>query len=104
MTRASLFVSLNTVNIKGFRQILLPLGSRIGDSVYSMQDAFPKLLINLINLNSSKKRNHMFPPRVQAQCRLPIKDSLIETFILHSYGRTRLANYGSLKILKNATL
>ena len=41
MTRASLFVSLNTVNIKGFRQILLPLGSSNGDSVYTMQDAVP---------------------------------------------------------------
>ena len=64
MTRASLFVSLNTVNLRGFRQILLPLGSRNGDSVYTMQDAFPKPFINLINLNSLQKRNHMFPPRV----------------------------------------
>ena len=64
MTQSSLFVSLNTVNLRGFRQILLPLRSRNGDSVYTMQDAFLKLLINLINLNSSKKRNHMFPPRM----------------------------------------
>ena len=43
MTRASLFVSLNTINIGGFEQVLLPLGSRTGDSVYTMQDAFPSL-------------------------------------------------------------
>ena len=64
MTQSSLFVSLNTVNLRGFRQILLHLGSRNGDSVYTMQDTFPKLMINLINLNSSKKRNHMFPPHM----------------------------------------
>ena len=64
MTRASLFVSLNTINIGGLEQVLLPLGSRNGVSVYSMQDAFPKLMINLINLNSLQKRNHMFPPRM----------------------------------------
>ena len=64
MTRSSLFVSLNTINLRGFRQILLPLGSSNGDSVYPMQNAVPKLMINLINLTSSKKRNHMFPPRM----------------------------------------
>ena len=45
---------------KRFEQILLPLGSSNGDSVYSMQDAFPKLMINLIKLNSLQKRNHMY--------------------------------------------
>ena len=64
MTRSSHFVSLNTVNLRGFQQILLPLGSSNCDSVYTMKDAFPKLMINLINLNSSQKRNHMFPPRM----------------------------------------
>ena len=64
MIQTSLFVSLNTVNLRRFKQILPPLGSRNGDSVYTMQDAFPKLLINLINLNSLQKRNHMFPPRM----------------------------------------
>ena len=64
MTRSSLFVSLNTVNLRGFEQILLPLPSKNCDSVYSMQDAFPRLMINLIKLNSSQKTNYMFPPRM----------------------------------------
>ena len=61
-TRASLFVSLNAINVRGFEQILLPLRSSNCDSMYSTQDAFPKLMINLINLNSSQKTNYMFPP------------------------------------------
>ena len=64
MTRSSLFVSLNTVNLRGFEQILLPLGSNNRDSVYSMQDAFSKFMINLIYLNSLQKRNHMYPHHV----------------------------------------
>ena len=43
---------------------LAALWSRNSASVYTMQDAFPKLMINLININSSKKRNHMFPPHM----------------------------------------
>ena len=64
MTRASLFVSLNTINTGELEQVLLPLGSRHGDSVYTMKDAFPKLMINLINLNTLQKRNHMYPHHI----------------------------------------
>ena len=64
MTRSSLLVSLNTVNLRGFKQILLPLGSSNSDSVYTMQDAFPKLMINLIHLNTLQKRNHMYPHHI----------------------------------------
>ena len=64
MTWVSLFVSLNTINVGWFEQVLLPSGSRNSDSVYSMQDAFPRLMINLINLNSLQKRNHMYPPGI----------------------------------------
>ena len=35
------FVSLNTMNVGGFEQVLLPSGSSHGDSVYTMQHAFP---------------------------------------------------------------
>ena len=70
MTRSSLFVSLNTVNLRGFEQILLPLGSSNSASVYTMQDAFPTLMINLIHLNSSQKRNHMFPPRMSGSVQI----------------------------------
>ena len=41
MTRSSLFVSLNTVNLRGFKQILLSLRSTNCASAYTMQDAFP---------------------------------------------------------------
>ena len=95
------FVSLNTVNLRGFRQILLPLGSSNWDSVYTMQDAFPKLMINLINLTLCEREITCSCLICQAQCRLPIKDSLIETLIMHSYERTKMHIISSVQSLSH---
>ena len=66
------FVSLNTVNLRGFEQIFLPLGSSNRASVYTMQDAFPKLMINLINLNSAEDKSHAptLYVRLSSDCQL----------------------------------
>ena len=41
------------------------------DSVYTMQYAFPKLMINLINLKSLQKRNPMYSPRISGSVEVP---------------------------------
>ena len=87
--------------ISTIRQILLPLGSSNWDSVYTMQDAFPKLVINLINLTLCGRKITCSCLICQAQCRLPIKDSLIETLIMHSYERTKMHIISSVQSLSH---
>ena len=39
--------------------------------MYTMQYAFPKLMINLINLKSLQKRNPMYSPRISGSVEVP---------------------------------
>ena len=102
MTRASPFVSLKS-KTKMIQADLVASGSSNCDSVYTMQQAFHKLMINLINPLCRREITctHLIS---KAQCRFSIKDSLIQTLILHSCERSRHRYYGSLKIAKNSIL